>query len=516
MCPKNTPALRGFDSRDMSFRFLNFSLDRHRSRRTAIVRKLSDRQEDIRAIFDRLAPEREFWIERNRYFYTADQDYMRFLVPKGLKILEIGCGNGHLIYALRPSRGVGLDVSEAMIEVARRQFSDFEFHVGNAEDDTMIEQIDGPFDVIILSDTIGYLENCEDLLISLHRLSTPDTRLIIAYYSRLWDPLLSLAERLGKKMPSVPQNWISTDDTVNLLSLADFEVIRRDWWLLVPKRLLGLGTLINRYIGPLPGIRRLSLRNYIVARPVGRSQPSAKSLSVTVVIPCRNESGNIENAVRRLPRFVEDIEIIFVEGNSRDDTFAVCERVRDSHSDLDIKVMRQDGVGKGDAVRKGLAAARGDILMILDADLTVPPESLPRFYRPIATGRAEFVNGTRLVYPMAGEAMQFLNRVANRAFAVVFSFLLNQRFTDTLCGTKALRRRDYEKIAANRAYFGDFDPFGDFDLLFGAARLNLKIVEVPIRYDARRYGQTQISRFRHGWMLLRMVFFAWRKLKVIQ
>jgi ubiquinone/menaquinone biosynthesis C-methylase UbiE len=479
-----------------------------------IARNISARQEEIRDMFDRLAPERERWIERNRYFYAADQSYMRFLVPEGLRILEIGCGNGQLIDALKPSRGVGLDISAAMIEVARRRYPDFEYHMGNAEDTAVLEQVNGPFDVIILSDTIGYLENCEEFLISLHRLSTPDTRLIIAYYSRLWDPLLSLAERLGQKMPAVPQNWISTDDTINLLSLADFEIVRRDWRLLIPKRFLGLGSLVNRYIAPLPGIRRLSLRNYIVARPIARLGLPSKPLSVSVVIPCRNESGNIENAVRRLPRFVKDIEILFVEGNSNDDTFDVCERVRKTYSSFDIKVLRQNGVGKGDAVRKGLSAARGDILMILDADLTVPPESLPRFYRPIATGHGEFINGTRLVYPMADEAMRFLNRIANRAFAVVFSFLLNQRFTDTLCGTKALRRHDYQRIEAHRAYFGDFDPFGDFDLLFGAARLNLKIVEVPVRYEARTYGETQISRFRHGWLLFRMVLFAWRKLKV--
>jgi SAM-dependent methyltransferase len=474
---------------------------------------LSERQQAIRAAFDRIAPDRERWIERNRYFYDADQSYMRFLVPQGLRILELGCGSGRLMNALKPVRGVGVDISPAMIEMARRRYPEFEFHVGNAESSADLEKIHGPFDVIILSDTIGYLEDCEELLISLHRLSAPDTRIIIAYYSRFWEPILSLAERFGQKMPSVPQNWISTDDTINLLSLAGFETIRREWRLLIPKRLLGFGTLINRYIAPLPWIRRLSLRNYVVARPIAPPALPAIPFSVTVVIPCRNESGNIENSIRRLPRFMPEIEVIFVEGNSNDNTFEMCEQTRIKYPDLDIKVLRQDGIGKGDAVRKGFSAARGDILMILDADLTVPPETLPRFYRAIATGRGEFINGTRLVYPMTDEAMRFLNRIANRAFAVVFSYLLNQRFTDTLCGTKVLWRRDYQRIVANRAYFGDFDPFGDFDLVFGAARLNLKIIEVPIRYDARKYGETQISRFRHGWLLLQMVLFAWRKLK---
>ncbi|MEX2449962.1 MAG: glycosyltransferase family 2 protein [Rhodospirillales bacterium] len=181
----------------------------------------------------------------------------------------------------------------------------------------------------------------------------------------------------------------------------------------------------------------------------------------------------------------------------------------------DIKCTQQDGKGKGDAVWKGFDMARGDILMILDADLTVRPEDLPKFYRVIASEKGEFVNGTRMVYSMEGGAMRFLNYLANWTFAKIFSYLLNQRFTDTLCGTKVLRKSAYEKIKQNRSYFGDFDPFGDFDLIFGASKLSQKIVEVPVRYASRSYGTTQISRFRHGVLLLRMVVFAFFKLKAI-
>ncbi|MFY7780532.1 MAG: glycosyltransferase family 2 protein, partial [Tagaea sp.] len=215
----------------------------------------------------------------------------------------------------------------------------------------------------------------------------------------------------------------------------------------------------------------------------------------------------------RLPQFCERVEIVFVEGHSKDGTLEEMRRVQAAYPDRDIKVLVQDGKGKGDAVRKGFEAATGEVLMILDADLTVPPEQMPKFFRQIADGRGEFVNGTRLVYPMEDQAMRALNWIANHGFSIVFSWLLNQRFTDTLCGTKVLRKSHYERIAANRLYFGDFDPFGDYDLIFGAVKLNLKVVEVPIRYLARTYGETQISRFRHGWLLLRMVAFAWRKLK---
>jgi glycosyltransferase involved in cell wall biosynthesis len=237
---------------------------------------------------------------------------------------------------------------------------------------------------------------------------------------------------------------------------------------------------------------------------------------VSIVIPCRNEKGNIESAIQRMPRFGSAQEILFVEGNSSDGTFQECERVRDACKDSwDIKVLKQDGEGKGDAVRKGFAAATGDVLMILDADLTMPPEALPKYHAVIETGKAEFVNGTRLIYPMEHEAMRPLNLIANRFFAYLFSYLVNTRLTDTLCGTKVLLRRDYEVLARERGYFGNFDPFGDFDLIFGAAKQNLKIIETPIHYKARTFGETQISRFRDGWLLLKMVWFAYRKLKAI-
>ncbi|NYZ17542.1 glycosyltransferase [Azospirillum sp. RWY-5-1] len=474
-----------------------------------------------RAVRDRAdanAPALDRWRARNRYFHAADTAYLRFLVPAGSSVLEIGCGDGALLAALEPSRGVGVEMSAAMAALARDRHPHLEIHLADAEDPETLAGIEGPFDVILLSDTIGVLEDCEETLRLLHRFATPRTRLVVSYHSRAWEPVLWAAERLGLKMPQGEQNWLSTDDIMSLMELAGWEPVKREWRQLLPRRLLGLGSLVNRWLAPLPGIRQLCLRNYVVGRPAPRPAGDGRAgaaPSVTVLVPCRNERGNIENAIRRLPPFAADMEVIFVEGHSRDGTFEECLRVRDAYPDRDIKVLRQPGKGKGDAVRCGFAAARGDILMILDADLTVPPEALPKFHRAIASGLGEFINGTRLVYPMEDRAMRFLNHIANRAFARIFSFLLNQRFTDTLCGTKVLWRRDYERIVANRHYFGDFDPFGDFDLIFGAAKLNLKITEVPVRYADRTYGTTQISRFRHGVLLARMVVFAWKKLKAL-
>ena len=473
----------------------------------------SKRKQAIKKQADKLAGSRDRWIKKNSFFYNDDYNYMNFLINNGQRVLELGCGTGQLLNTLKPSYGVGVDLSGSMIEVARENFPHLEFVQGDIESPDLISSLNGPFDFIILSDTIGYLDDCEEALARLHSLCTQDTRIIISYYSWRWQPVLALGEKIGLKMPTVEMNWLSTEDTMGFLQLADFDTVKREWRQLVPRNLFGLGSLINRFIGTLPLIRRLSLRNYIVARSIrkiGLKQPSA-----TVLIPCRNEKGNIENAVKRLPNFCEDLEILYVEGNSQDGTLNEIHRVISAYPDKDIKVLVQDGKGKGDAVRKGFNNARGDILMILDADLTVPPEDLPKFYRAIATGKGEYINGTRLVYPMDDQAMRFLNFWANRTFSVLFTWLLNQRFTDTLCGTKVLTKDNYKKIVANRSYFGDFDPFGDFDLIFGATKLNLKVVEVPIRYAAREYGETQISRFRHGWLLLKMVLFAYKKLKII-
>lgn len=478
----------------------------------APARPLSNRLQGLKAHRDRLAGELERWRSRNHAFHQQDLAYLRFLVPAGLKVLDVGCGNGDVLAGLAPACGVGVDLSPAMIEQARRRHPHLTFHALNPEDEAELgAAVDGVFDIIVLSDTIGSVDDGEALFRLLRRFAAPHTRLIVSYHAAGWEPVLWAAEKLGLKMPQGEQNWLSTDDIVNLMDLAGWQGIKQEWRQLLPKSLLGLDRIVNRWVAPLPLIRRLCLRNYVVARP--EPQPREIAPSVTVLVPCRNERGNIEAAVTRLPRFCPDIEILFVEGHSQDGTYEECLRVQAAYPQYDIKVMRQPGKGKGDAVHAGFATARGDILIILDADLTVPPETLPKFYEAMRSGKGEFINGTRLVYPMEDRAMRFLNYLANRGFARIFSFLLNTRFTDTLCGTKVMWREDYRRIMANRHYFGDFDPFGDFDLIFGAAKLNLKIVEVPIRYADRTYGETQISRFRHGVLLARMVLFAWRKLK---
>ena len=469
----------------------------------------TDLKDKIRQRFDALAQTRDKWLDRNRLYYSDQEHYLKFLIPEGKSVLELGCGTGRLLAALKPRRGLGIDISPAMIRQARKQYPGLEFQVGDMEN---LDNFDETFDFIILSDVIGLLLDIEQTFHALHRFCRPDTRVIITYYNFLWEPLLKLAELIGQKMPQQHQNWLSVADISNLLYLADFQVVKRENRLLFPKNIPLFSAFLNRFLAPLPGINKLCLSCYLVARPYVNTEADVRS--TTIIIPCRNEKGNVEPAIQRLPEFGGAQEIIFVDGHSTDGTPEEVQRVIDAYPEKDIKLMVQDGSGKGDAVRKGFAAAQGEILMILDADLTVPPEDLPKFYRALAGEKGEFINGCRLIYPMEKQAMRFLNMLGNKFFGLAFSWILNQRIKDTLCGTKVLLREDYEKIAANRGYFGEFDPFGDFDLIFGAAKLNMMITEVPIRYRERTYGTTNISRFRHGWLLLKMTVFAFKKFKL--
>lgn len=459
---------------------------------------------DRRSFYDRLAPRRARDLERG--YHRLLRRYYAFLVPPGLRVLELGCGLGDLLAAVRPAYGVGVDFSPAMIERARARHPDLHFVVAEA---TQFRSADR-FDYILLADLINDVPDVQALLDSLHQHAQPHTRLVLHFINNLWRPVLALSEKLGLRSPKPPQNWLGLADVINLLHLTGWEVIKTETRILWPIRTPLLAWVCNAWLAPL--LKHLCLTIFVVARP--RPRPTeAQDYTVSVIIPARNEAGNIEAAVLRTPDMGRGVELVFIEGHSTDSTWEELQRVQAKYPHRNIRVLKQRSRGKGPAVREAAQAATGQVLMILDADLTVAPEELPKFYAALQSGLADFVNGCRLVYPMEEQAMRFLNMVANKLFALAFSWLLGQPIKDTLCGTKALFRSHYELIAKNRAFFGDFDPFGDFDLLFGAAKLNWRIVEVPVRYRARTYGTTNIQRWRHGWLLLRMLWFGARRLK---
>ncbi len=442
----------------------------------------------------------------SRYYRSLLAHYLNFLIPKLASVFEVGVGSGYLLELLNGAQKGGCDVSPQQAIAAAQRLPDASIHTTAGESGVGGQT----YDWIVMADTVNEAVDVQKMFESALRISHPGSRLIVTSMNSLWRPLLSMARRMGLRVAMPEQNWLTPDDVRDLLELAGWEVVTFQPRILCPLPVPVFGWVVNRFIAPL--LPWFCLTNIVVARPAPTELESGR---VSVVIPARNEAGNIESAIRRLPDLGDDPEIVFVEGGSRDNTWDEILRVQNAYPHLNIKALKQPGKGKGDAVRVGFQAATGDILMILDADLTMPPEDLPKFRDALVSGKAEFANGVRLVYPMEGRAMRFLNLCANKFFAIAFGWLLGQSVKDTLCGTKVLTREAYDRIARNRSYFGEFDPFGDFDLLFGASKLNLKIRDIPIRYRDRSYGETNINRWRDGSLLFRMLFYAAMKLKFL-
>ncbi len=436
------------------------------------------------------------------YFYQVLRRYLSLFVLPQNSVVEVDPMNGLLVAAFPNGRVAFRDTrGTARCPVPQGRVVDWDALVDNRPD------------YFVLSGLIHYERDIQHLMSQLYRRCHAGTRLIVTYYSSLWRPIINLASRLGMREKTPELNWLAPEDIVNLLALENFELVRQDCKILLPVYIPILSNVVNRYLASLPFFRLFSLVNIVVARPIlsrtGRP-------SVSVIVPARNEAGHIQEIVERIPAMGPADEIVFVEGHSTDETWDMIQKVKKQWAgERKIKICQQDGSGKGDAVRKGFSLAENEIFMILDADMTVPPEDLPKFYEAIVSGKGELINGSRLVYPMDNKAMRFINLLGNKFFATAFSFVLGQRFKDTLCGTKVIGREHYRALAAGRSYFGEFDPFGDFDLLFGAARMGLKFVEVPINYRERRYGNTNIARWRHGAILLFMLAFAARRIKFI-
>lgn len=491
-----------------------------------VLDPLKDR---VRAHYDALAPERDRWYRRNSFYHAEVERRLGAIIPPGSSVLELGCGTGNLLRALGPGRGLGVDLSSRMVDIARAHNPGLRFEVGDAECFTVDER----FDYVVASDLLGELGDINALFECFQQMDRGGSKLVITFHSPALEEVMRIAQRAGLAMAPYRQNWLGMETARGLLALSDMRVVHEEHCLLVPAPIPLLAPVANRLLAGRRAFKYFDLLNIVVAEAdPRRTQP--RPLSCSVVIPCRNEVGNIEPAVERMPDLGARTEIIFVDGASTDGTKEKIEEMINRHrGSKDIKLIlqmpeaqyseRKDDpdaptvmlkLGKGDAVRKGFDAATGDVLMILDADLTVPPEDLPRFLSPIATGKGRFINGTRLVYPMEERAMKFVNYLGNWFFSKLFTWLLEQPIRDTLCGTKVLLKSDYEEIKAGRKYFGDFDPFGDFDLLFGAARLDIPIVEVPVRYRRRLAGVSKVRVSRHGWLLVAMSVVAFRRLKL--
>lgn len=459
--------------------------------------------------FDKNAHARSGWRRRNSFYYNDVESFLSFLIPPDASVLHAGADSPVLLQKLAPRNGIGIHPSAQTI--AQIQYADKRLSFVQSE----LTDVPGEFDFVVLSDVLGHVHDVEAVLKESSDRIVWNGRVVITQYNALWEPILNFASRIGLRMPSVKQNWLSGGDLENFARLAGLECVKRGTRMLLPFYVPLVSSFFNIYVANIFPFTRLGLYHYLVLRKQN-AVPIKRKPTLSVVVPARNEAGMVDTIVKQLCDLECLTELIFVEGHSKDDTWAAIQgAARGYKGNKTILIARQDGKGKGDAVRKGFDMASGDILTIFDADMTVPATDIPKFYSAICENRGDFINGSRLVYPLEEQSMQFLNLVANKLFGVAFSWLLDTRVKDTLCGTKMLWRDDYKNIQKGRAFFGDFDPFGDFDLLFGASKLNRKIIDLPLHYGERTYGTTNIQRWRHGWLLLKMVVFAMRKIKFI-
>lgn len=461
-------------------------------------------KEEAKDYFDRLAREYPEWKRRNLYYYSKLTQFYRKVIPPGKDVLDIGCRDGELLKAVEPLTGVGIDVSEGMIEIARRNCSHLRFFPMKSES----IELEGKFDYIIMSNVIGYISDLWLLFEQIKPLTKFNTEIVISSSNPLMEPLLKLGERLGMKSSEGPVNRFYMEDIMNLLRLNDFGIV--DWGheLSLPRRIPLVSEMVNRYASKVRFLRNFSFLQYIIARP-GRTMARAESLSCSVVIPCHNEKENIRECVGRVPLLGKATEIVIVDDGSTDSTADEVKKFIGKNPDKNLKLISHfPNRGKGFAVREGFKAASGDILMILDADMAVSPEELTRFFKPIVEGKAEAVNGTRMVYMMEKQAMPYLHLFGNKIFSIIFTWLMGQRITDTLCGTKAIFRKDFRRMEIGRC------PWGDFDILLGIAKLRLKMVEMPVHYKARRAGKSKMKTFRHGLLLIETCLYGFKELKL--
>ncbi len=458
--------------------------------------------EESRKHFQQIANQYDKWKKKNAYYYSQLKRLFSSFIPPGSDVLEIGCGTGDILNSVNPRKGLGVDISPRMLDIAKAKYPHLSFTVCEAEN----LKVEGKYDYVIMSDLIEHLSDVWKAIGELKKVTNPQTRLIISFINPFWEPLLMLGERLGLKMPEGAHNRLLSEDIINLLALHDFTVEDKGYRVLIPKNIPGISDFLNRYAPHIPLLRNYCFVQYLIARPTV-AKVKGRGLSSSIIIPCFNEAANIKSCINRVPACGKPTEIIVVDDGSVDGTSRVVQEMRSECKNLRI-ISYSPNRGKGYAVRKGFEAASGDVLMILDADMAVPPEELPRFLLPLEEGKAEVVNGTRMVYPMEGQAMRQLHLWGNKIFSIIFTWLVGQRLTDTLCGTKVILKKDFERMKMGRC------PWGDFDILLGVAKLGLKMVEMPVHYKTRKAGKSKMKTFRHGLVLLGMCAYGFKELKL--
>ncbi len=452
--------------------------------------------------FEGLAMTYESLKKRNSYYNNFLKNWCKSLLPPNQKVLDVGCAHGDVLAAMQPSYGIGIDISPAMVGEACQKNPGLTFSQSRIED----FESETRFDALLLINTLEYLYDIGTVFDKAHELLEDNGRIYITTANPFWSPIFKLSSKLGLRIPDYERLYVTNEDIVNILELHGFEIVYKEMALILPKYIPILSPVLNFVFPALPYLRMLCSTQLIVARKL---PPKRKEYSVSVVIPCHNEVGNVDRCVTEMKKFGISTELIFVDDGSTDGTAAAIKP--HLNEEIEVKVISYSpNRGKGNAVKAGFDAATGDILMILDADLTTHPDELQPIYEAMATGRAEFVNCSRFIYPMEGGAMPFINYLGNKCFSLLASYIMEQRVSDTLCGTKAIFRGDYQNIIMGR------DPWGDYDFLFGAAQLRLKIKELPVHYRERMAGLSKMNTKKHTINLIKMCIQGFGQIKLMR
>ncbi|UCF05084.1 MAG: glycosyltransferase [bacterium] len=467
------------------------------------------RREEVRSFLDGIADEREKWIRRSQYYYNKLTELLTFHVPPQQRVCHFGCDTGRFLEAFQPSFGVGICLSERFAEILSERYDGYTFL-----NDTWEQELDGQtFDYIVVTNP-GYLFDIQKALDRLTVLCHHRTRILVANTNYFWEPIFAIAGKLKLRIPQPVQrqNWIPTHVIMDMLLLSGMEMVRWDAHILVPFLIPGISWFINKFFSSVWPLRYFSTTHIVVGRI--RKKPP-RPVKVSVIVPCKNERGNIAPIAERTVPVGDETELLFVDDCSTDGTGEEVERLITQYPDMNIRCVKGPGVSKGEAVRVGFREATGDILVILDADIAVAPEELPKCVDPVIDGYADFVNTVRFVYPQQFGAMRLANILGNKVFALLFSLVLQQRIGDTLCGTKAFWKKDYENIERYRDFWIWRDRWGDFEQLLGASKLGLKIVDVPVHYMERTYGETKMkNRLENGLLMLKVSLAGLFKLRL--
>lgn len=457
-------------------------------------------KEIVKKHFDLIAKDYDGWKKKNSYYYNSLRSLVRRVVRSDSKVLEIGCATGEILACSNPSVGVGIDVSSRMIEIAKKKFPQHTFICSAIEN----FEYSGTFDYIIMVDLIDHVYDIIDVFESVYKFCHPNTKIILATINPWWEPVLSLLEKVKLKMPEGPHNFIEKRNLIKVIEFLDFTVSYSGYLLLFPVSFPLISFLANTIGVKIWGLNKFSLVQYMVLRPSPKNNNNF-GFGCSVIIPCYNEAENIEEVITRIPKMGKETEIIVVNDGSTDETANIVRCLQKKHKGLKL-IDYPENKGKGVAVEKGFNAATQQILMILDADMSVLPEVLPRFFNLLNKGGYDFINGTRMIYPMQDQAMRFLNLLGNKISGLIMTFLTGQNLTDTLCGTKALYKKDYKYIKMG------LHKWGDFDLLFGTAKLGNKIVEIPVHYMSRKAGESKMKPLKHGLHVLKAYGVGFKKL----